>query len=216
VSTPAEPTDGRIRDEQTAALGRSLRVRRTRLRLTLAEVARRSGLSAPFISQLERGHTRPSMRSLQQIAAALGTTTTDLFDHGLDGPEAEGRRIDHFRAAERRAFAQSDADAATHVLPVTRGSGHFQAFDWVDGPREWEGPFVHRNDEVMYVLEGAIEVDLDGTVHVVETGDSITYSGGVQHRWRATTPRSRVIVIVASERVRPDGAPSPTGAADPG
>ena len=205
TTPPASPRDERIRDEQSAALGRSLRARRTAMGLTLAQVAERSGLSSPFISQLERGHTRPSMRSLQQLAAALETTPIDLFDHGIDGPRDEQRRIDHFRAAERRAFAQSDTEPDVHVLPVTRGSGQFQAFDWIDGPHDWEGPFVHRNDEVMYVLEGAVEVDLDGTVHVVETGDSISYRGGVQHRWRATTARSRVLVIIASEHVSPDG-----------
>jgi mannose-6-phosphate isomerase-like protein (cupin superfamily) len=87
------------------------------------------------------------------------------------------------------------------VLPITRGSSQFQAFDWIDGPHEWEGPFVHRNDEVMYVLEGAVEVELDGELFVVETGDSIIYSGGVEHRWRAVTARSRVLVVVASEHL---------------
>ncbi|CAN5638306.1 XRE family transcriptional regulator [soil metagenome] len=168
--------------------------------LTLADVAERSGLSSPFISQLERGHTRPSMRSLQQLAVALDTTATDLFDDRRDTPSAE-RRIDHFQAAERRGFKQSEGEPDVQVLPITRGGGQFQAFDWIDGPHDWEGPFVHRNDEVMYVLEGAIEAELDGVTYVVETGDSITYSGGVQHRWRATTKRSRVIVIVASEHI---------------
>lgn len=172
--------------------------------LTLAEVAERSGLSSPFISQLERGHTRPSMRSLQQLAVALETTATDLFDDGRDDAPEE-RRVDHFRAAERRGFTQSEGEPDVRVLPITRGASQFQAFDWIDGPRNWEGPFVHRNDEVMYVLEGAIEAELDGETYIVETGDSITYSGGVQHRWRATTARSRVLVIVASEHLRRSG-----------
>jgi len=195
--------DERVRDESSAALGASLRARRKSMHLTLADVAERSGLSSPFISQLERGHTRPSMRSLQQLAVALETTATDLFDDGREVPETE-RRIDHFRAADRRGFRQSDGEPDVQVLPITRGAHQFQAFDWVDGPRNWEGPFVHRNDEVMYVLEGAIDVELDGEVFTVETGDSISYSGGVQHRWRSTTARSRVIVIVASEHLGRD------------
>jgi transcriptional regulator with XRE-family HTH domain len=204
------PTDERIRDEYSAALGASLRARRKSMHLTLADVAERSGLSSPFISQLERGHTRPSMRSLQQLAVALETTATDLFDDGREVPD-ESRRIDHFRAVDRRGLSQSEGEPDVHVLPITRGATQFQAFDWIDGPRAWEGPFVHRNDEVMYVLEGAIEVELDGALHVVETGDSISYSGGVQHRWRATTARSRVIVIVASEHL---GRTDPPATAD--
>ena len=53
-------------------IGAAVRDRRRRLGLTLQAVAVRAGLSAPFISQVERGLASPSITSLIGIAAALG------------------------------------------------------------------------------------------------------------------------------------------------
>src|SRR5512140_2631026 len=61
-------------DETAAAIARRLKAQRARLGLTLREVAGRSGLSVPFISQAERGHTIPSLVSLQNLARALNVT----------------------------------------------------------------------------------------------------------------------------------------------
>jgi transcriptional regulator with XRE-family HTH domain len=55
-------------------LGGAIRAGRRLLGMTLVEVAGSAGLSHPFLSQLERGLARPSMRSLTAIAATLGTT----------------------------------------------------------------------------------------------------------------------------------------------
>src|ERR1700749_1067719 len=60
-------------------LGGAIRARRRMLGMTLVEVAASAGLSHPFLSQLERGLARPSMRSLTAIAATLGTTAQALM-----------------------------------------------------------------------------------------------------------------------------------------
>ena len=60
-----------------------------RLDLTLAAVAERSGLSVPFLSQIENERARPSMRSLQRMADALNTTAVELLAAAdRDGPHA--------------------------------------------------------------------------------------------------------------------------------
>src|SRR5205823_1098612 len=60
-------------------LGEAIRTQRHGLGLTLVEVAARTGLSHPFLSQLERGLARPSMRSLTVIASALETSAQALL-----------------------------------------------------------------------------------------------------------------------------------------
>src|ERR1700688_1067249 len=60
-------------------LGGAIRARRRLLGLTLVDMAAQAGLSHPFLSQLERGLARPSMRSLTAIASTLGTTAQALM-----------------------------------------------------------------------------------------------------------------------------------------
>ena len=67
-------------DKETLRVGVAVRRLRRSLGLTLAVVAERSGLSVPFLSQVENERARPSARSLQRVADALNTTVGELYD----------------------------------------------------------------------------------------------------------------------------------------
>ena len=60
-------------------LGLRLQAARERAGVTLREVARRTGLSPSFLSQLERDRVSPSIASLKQVASALGVRVADLL-----------------------------------------------------------------------------------------------------------------------------------------
>src|SRR5437868_13730862 len=68
-------------------VGERLQALRRYRRCTLRVVAKRSGLSESFLSQVERGRASASIASLRRIADALGVSMADLFepDH-LPGP----------------------------------------------------------------------------------------------------------------------------------
>ena len=66
----------------TSSVGATIRERRLAAGLTLVELAERSGLSQPFLSQVENGRAHPSMESLYRIASALATTPQALFGGG--------------------------------------------------------------------------------------------------------------------------------------
>jgi transcriptional regulator with XRE-family HTH domain len=85
-------------EKETLRVGVAVRRRRRAMALTLAAVAERSGLSVPFLSQIENERARPSERSLQQIADALDTTTTD--DPGRPGARALVRGQHQMHAEE--------------------------------------------------------------------------------------------------------------------
>jgi len=64
-------------------LGQRIRARRLELGITLRELARRVGVSAPYLTDLEAGHRHPSPDVLVRIAEALGLPAADL--ETLDG-----------------------------------------------------------------------------------------------------------------------------------
>ena len=55
---------------------------RNRQRLTLKELAKKTGLTTSFLSQLERDLTSPSVSSLEKIAEALNTQVGYFFERG--------------------------------------------------------------------------------------------------------------------------------------
>ncbi|ACQ81943.1 transcriptional regulator, XRE family [Beutenbergia cavernae DSM 12333] len=73
------------------AIGRLLRRRREQLGLRLVDVAVRAGVSAQYLSEVERGRKEPSSEVLAAVTTALGLTLVDLA-HGL-GRALEPRRL---------------------------------------------------------------------------------------------------------------------------
>ena len=171
-------------EKEALRVGAAVRRRRRTLGLTLAAVAGRSGLSVPFLSQIENERARPSARSLDRVAEALETTTARLR-----AAADSARAVDVVRAGE------SDG-----VRRVVRGRHQLSALEFT-GEIDLGREFQHRNDEVMYVTRGGVEVEAEGQAYRLEEGDTLFLSGGVRHRWRATEPGTRLLVVSVAEHI---------------
>ncbi|MEU2545760.1 XRE family transcriptional regulator [Streptomyces roseolus] len=176
-------------EKEAPRVGAAVKRRRRALQLTLAVVASRSGLSVPFLSQIENERARPSRRSLELVAEALQTTAAEL----LAAAEA-ARTVDVVRA-----------DEGTPGLPegirrLVRARHQLHALEFT-GEQDAGREFQHRNDELLYVADGAVEVEAEGRAHRLGRGDTLYLSGGVRHRWRATEPGTRLLVVAVADHV---------------
>ncbi|MFF8596225.1 helix-turn-helix domain-containing protein [Streptomyces sp. NPDC015220] len=175
--------------EQPLRVGAAVRRRRRALDLTLAVVAERSGLSVPFLSQIENDRARPSRSSLEKVADALRTTAVELL--AAADPACS---VDVVRAevAELRPEPR--------VRSLVRGHHQLHASEFT-GDHDAGREFQHRNDELMYVADGAVEIEAEGRAYRLARGDTMYLTGGVRHRWRATVPDTRVIVVAVAEHI---------------
>ena len=176
--------------EQPLRVGAAVRRRRRALELTLAVVAERSGLSVPFLSQVENERARPSRPSLERIADALRTTAVDLLAAADPACSVDVLRSD----------GEVVAPGQARVRPLVRGHHQLHAMEFI-GDHDEGREFQHRNDELLYVVEGAIEVEAEGRAHRLGRGDTLYLSGGVRHRWRATVTDTRVIVVAVADHI---------------
>ncbi|MCK7628211.1 helix-turn-helix domain-containing protein [Streptomyces sp. RS10V-4] len=172
-------------------VGAAVRRRRRARELTLAQLARATGLSAPFLSQIENDRARPSMRSLQLIADALETTAVRL----LAAADGSRRAVDVVRAD---SAAVPEDGAGGRVRPLVRGQRQLHALEFT-GRHDWQRQFRHPHDELMYVVAGAVEAEADGHRYELGPGDTLYCTGGVTHRWRALSPGSRVLLVGVAE-----------------
>src|ERR1700747_2404494 len=88
-STAAASTDG-------GRLGPRVRALREAMNLSLRDLAERSGVSAPMLSQVERGETSPTLQVASRIATGLELRLSQLLRLDEDGAVSVVRR------AERR------------------------------------------------------------------------------------------------------------------
>jgi transcriptional regulator with XRE-family HTH domain len=172
-------------DRQTLReLGRAVRTRRTQLGLTLSQVAEGTGLSVPFLSQVETSFAAPSLTSLFSIARVLDTTPERL----LAGPVAADVVL--VASGEGGRYPVTDADRSGFRRQLTRLGEPFSAAEYVVDPGSDLGGFhASAGRELIHVTAGVLAVDLEHGGGEIEThelaiGDTMIYSTGVRHRWR--------------------------------
>lgn len=175
--------------------------------MTLVQVAASAGLSHPFLSQLERGLARPSMRSLTAIAATLGTTAQALMADA-ELPAVSG--ADAVSIVRRAAGESVPVDSpGGYVRPLVRGERALLPVEFNGAPRDFAEYFRHDGDEFVYVVRGLIELDIEGELHTAAAGDSVYYAGGLRHRWRSLSDEQ--VRLVAVQQNRPPAAHLPPG-----
>lgn len=172
-------------DRMTTELGLRISALRKKKGLTLVALAGRTGLSQPFLSQIERGRARPSMPSLHRLASALDTTTPALLSGGDPGTSAAAEidtsTVSLVRADQGSMAVQSNGQAKSLVA----GERSMYPLEFVTSVSEFEDYYQHPGAEFIYVVSGQLEVDLDAEgVHRIGPGDTLYFAGGVRHRWR--------------------------------
>ena len=170
-------------------VGARLRARRLELGLTMAEVAMRAGLTAGFISQLERDLTAASLSSLYRICAVLGMRVGSLVD---DVPA--GRLIRRDEQA-RRSLALGNAE---HLLLSSGDEPRFHVTESYIPPGASAGEELYTlpaDVELVYVLRGSLELRVGEETHLLEEGDTLTYSPRDPHTWRNPSQTEEAVVL---------------------
>jgi transcriptional regulator with XRE-family HTH domain len=178
ATVPSDQDAGALRD-----LGDAMRARRRQLGLKLTDVAAGSGLSVPFLSQVETSFATPSLTSLFAIARVLETTPERLL--AGPGPAA----VVLTRREEGREYVVTDAARPARRRQITGLGEPFSVAEYVVVAGEDLGGFhASTGRELIHVTAGRLVVDMDDGTDVVShelvAGDSLVYPTSVRHRWR--------------------------------
>ena len=185
------------------SLGSVIRERRLAANLTLVVLAERSGLSQPFLSQVENERAAPSMESLYRIATALGTTPQGLF--GTPAAEAAPAVA---RVADGAVPSIDTAGESLRRL-LLPGDAPFHVVELVGLATEFLDSWRHEGFEAIYVLAGPVDIDVDGTITTLASGDFMSYPSNLPHRYRSPLgPSARALLIETQLRAPQQGAHS--------
>lgn len=157
-------------------LGERLRALRSARGLSLRDLSGQSGLTASFISQVERGRASPSITSLGRLAEVLEVPVTHFF--------APARPPEHLvrRDQRRTIILRGLGEVDEYVTADPDGRLQVAITTFEVGGRTAEVAFVHESDEeCVLVLEGTLEVVVGGDRYVLEDGDALTYAPQTPH-----------------------------------
>lgn len=152
-------------------LGERLRQARLGRNMSLSALARVSGLSKGFLSQVESGATNPSLGSLHRLARALSLSASDLMSDDVTiAPLGRTTRPQLVRRVQpeqdRSSLKQigSSSHAAVYVAHLLPGSN-------LDG-----APANNDGEAYLMVLSGAMDFQQPGTSLSLNEGDSLTFA----------------------------------------
>ena len=162
-------------------IGNKLKNIRLKYNYTLQDLSGKSGVSPNMISRVERGLTIPSVEILLKLAQSLNKSI-DYFVEEV----STTHEVVHSRAGER---ANTVYENERYMLTESFTSGlrdpQFTSFICTVKAKSSSGEqkMFHPGDELIYVLEGSLNVSIGHEHHELLVGDSLTFKSHLPHRW---------------------------------
>ena len=182
------------------AVGPRVKALREAEGLSLRDLAERTGVSAPMLSQVERGETSPTLQVAARIASGLELRLSQLLR--LDEQDS----VTIVRPDERRAGGADGhryeiltpplpgqrAEVSRHVLAPGAATG---------GPGD---PPMHEPGarETAVVERGALRLLIDGAEHALAAGDCVTFDADLPHHFENDGEEEAVLLAIVSAGLR--------------
>lgn len=180
-------------------IAEKLRHLRLRKSMGLIQLAAHTGLSPAMLSKLENGRLIPTLPTLVRIAT--------VFDVGLDyffTDERKRHTVAVSRKKERIRFPERPDEREVAY--------HFESLDFPARERKLNAFFAefhhvaehnlrahsHTGVEVLYVLEGILEMKIGTEAYRLEDGDAIYFDSVQKHSYRRTGQRRCSAIVVTT------------------
>jgi transcriptional regulator with XRE-family HTH domain len=185
----------------TVSVGPRIRALREAGGLSLRDLSERSGVSAPMLSQVERGETSPTLSVAGRIASGLDLSLSQLLRLDESGAVSTVRAGDakptHERAGHRTevltpALPGQRAELSRHILQPGAATG-----DADDPPLHEPGA-----REIAHVEVGTLALVVDGERHELGSGDTVTFDADLPHHFENPGPDEATFLAVVAAGLR--------------
>lgn len=187
-------------DVKALKLGSKVRELRQQKHYTLQDVAAKTGLSKPFLSQIENDHVVPPVATLLKLARAFNVGLAYFFRDEVGTDKiAITRRTERVRVEKRPHHRKGEVNYVYEALDTKKINKQMEPF-MVEFPVQDTSEMVfvnHEGEEFLHVLEGNLEFRCVDRVEVLEAGDSIYFESELSHSFRCLGDKvARALVVV--------------------
>jgi transcriptional regulator with XRE-family HTH domain len=180
-------------------LGQKIKSLRQRKGLTLQQIADKTSLSVPLLSQIESEVVAPPVATLLKISKALNVNIGYFFQE-----EESGKRAVIVRKNERKQVFRRIHEDPSKVgyyyesLAYPKADKHMEPFQVQFEVKKKEDLlfFNHKGEEFVFVLEGQLEYNYEDETFLLEPGDSLYFDSSLPHAFRAVGKKSALAIDV--------------------
>jgi transcriptional regulator with XRE-family HTH domain len=183
-------------------LGARVRALREAMELSLRDLSERSGVSAPMLSQVERGETSPTLQVAARIARGLELRLSQLLRLDEEG------HVSIVRRGERRGgpagLSGHSYEILTPPLPGQRAELSRHQLEPGAATAGAGDPPMHEpgSRETTLVESGAVRFWCDGTCYELKAGDAVTFDADLPHRFENPGGEPAFLLAVVSAGLR--------------
>ena len=186
----------------SAVIGARVKALRESAGLSLRDLAERSGVSAPMLSQVERGETSPTLTVASRIASGLDLRLSQLLRLDESGAVTVVRPAQRQRGGNKRRG--HSFEVLTSAQPGQRAelSRHTLAPGAATGAAD--DPPMHEpgSRETALIERGSLVLVCDGQRHELDEGDCVTFDADLPHHFENPTAAEAAFLAVVSAGLR--------------
>ena len=187
------------------AIARRIRAKRLELGWTLDKLARTTGLSKGYLSQIENDDKTPTIGTLTKIAFGLGLNAVVLMTGEEPRPKQE--KFCLIRSGDRQPISHPGAapDSIYEFFSFNKSNRIMDSYIVTVGKEFAPKPLMHEGQEMAFVLEGKSEFYYDGQTYILETGDAMYFDSDRPHMTRSIGPEQARVLVVFCNPLRGHG-----------
>lgn len=181
-------------------VGEKIRHMRSNKGLGLQQLAEKTGLSKPLISQIENEQVSPPISTLLKIANSLDTDISFFFqDQVREVKTAVVRSNERVISPRRQVQGKAKLGYTYEALAATKPFKSMEPFLVTFEVKDPDDviKFSHEGEEFAFVLEGQLEFSSEAETIVLNPGDSLYFDSDQLHGFRAVgdTPAKALITV---------------------
>lgn len=175
-------------------LGLKIKKFRTDQNLSLKELAEKIKSTSALLSQIEKGTTNPSINTLKNLSIALDIPLYKFFI------EETLKKVHIVRAQDRKIITPSKGEGVSYEIlsPEPQTDVEFMILNLSPYSSSKEKEIGHEGQEVAFILEGEVKLNLENESYVLFQGDSIKIEKFVKHSWENFTSNSSKIIFAVT------------------
>jgi transcriptional regulator with XRE-family HTH domain len=186
VAAPPEPEALGAKQDELGQIIQSIGPKVRQLRqlkgLSLQQLGERSDISAAAIHKIERNGMVPTITTLMKLAVALNRPVSYFVDEDTSSDSP---------VVLVRADQQRPVFTSKQGLELRSISGPYGRFFMAGAAARLdpladsgERPMEHPGEELVHLLEGELEFEVDDETVLLAPGDSLHFRTDRPHRWR--------------------------------
>jgi len=184
------------------AIANRIRAKRLERDWTLDRLAKASGLSKGYLSQIENEDKTPTIGTLTKIAFGLGMDAVSL----ITGEETlrKQAKFSLVRAGQRQPITHTGAapDSVYESFAFNKSNRFMDSYIVTVSKQFSPKPLMHEGQEFVFILEGTNEFYYDGQTYILQAGDAMYFDSNRPHKTRSISQKHARVLMVFCNPLR--------------